>query len=368
MGQLNAHVLLRIPKEVDGRLQSLGYPVHLFPQQPPVEDDPLVRLRQLLLVPLRQRTLGYPGHVVLPEGVVRDVLPSLVQQGWVVVGEILEGRYRHAGRHLGHHIVHVEGVGVVHGHAKLVGCGEDVREEHWMADAPVGVLLRLVALHPPLDDAVLEDVEADAAMVRDGPKLLPGRALALVGVVGEVAVEPLGVGGVKGVLHTLEPVAGQLDEVDLPVGGLVHQPLPAGEQRRRLRAHVREDEAAQGLHAIGVCPDTILEGAIGRLRGGLQAAAGLFEEPAVVGAAQAVLLRDAVLQRDAPVGAGLLDQTQLPAPVLVEDQVFAQQAHLENRFISELGHRGDGMPVTAHQVPHGRPPAHLGQSKVLPLR
>src|SRR6185503_2683140 len=92
-----------------------------------------------------------------------------------------------------------------------------------------------------------------------------------------------------------------------------HQQVEPRQQRRRLRAHVRPHYAAKLLHLVRIDTDLVLEAGTAALFGDvvirlLQARAGGVEQPAVVGAAQAVVVRDAVSQRRRPVGATLLDQ------------------------------------------------------------
>ena len=111
-------------------------------------------------------------------------------------------------------------MGVVHGYADLEvvdaaatlaqGVGEDDR----VADTPGIVLLRVPLHDPAFDDAMLEAIEADLGMAT-GEAALGRNPLARPDVVHVVAVEPLYVDGVEGVLHGLQPVAGKQGGADL---------------------------------------------------------------------------------------------------------------------------------------------------------
>ena len=69
----------------------------------------------------------------------------------------------------------------------------------------------------------------------------------------------------------------------------------------------------------------------------------LVEEPAVVGAAQPALVRNPVLQVDAPVQAAIADQAERAAAVAIEDEVLAEEAHLADRILQELRERPIGI-------------------------
>jgi hypothetical protein len=97
------------------------------------------------------------------------------------------------------------------------------------------------------------------------------------------------------------------------------------QQRRGLGPEIAEDQAAELLGAIRLERDLVLEGAglgLGRL---LQATAGPIVEPAVIRAAQAVLLDAAVVEGDAAVRAAQLPERRRAAGAAVQHQFFTEQ-------------------------------------------
>src|SRR5207244_3558535 len=113
---------------------------------------------------------------------------------------------------------------------------EDVWEEDRVADPPLDVVLVLALNDAALDDAVLEDVEADLLVNGVGAELtaLEVGLLAvheLSEVAPGVAVQVLGVGGVERVLLALQPAAGQVGDGNVAHRVLPDQGTPAGQQR-----------------------------------------------------------------------------------------------------------------------------------------
>ena len=154
-------------------------------------------------------------------------------------------------------------------------------------------------------------------------------------------------------------------------GVLRDEQIPAGHERRGRGAKVGEQEAAELLDGVGVDLHLLLEAAVGvhrLLERLLDALAGLVHHPAVVHAAQAVLLRYAVGEVDAAVRARALDEPERAGLVLVEDEVLSEETHRLRGALVEFGGCGDGMPVAAHQFAHRRASADLGESFVLLLR
>src|SRR5439155_82344 len=87
--------------------------------------------------------------------------------------------------------------------------------------------------------------------------------------------------------------------------------------------------------------------------------------PAVVVAAQAALLRDAVAEIGAPVRAVTVEQAVAAARVPVENEVLAHETHGQRRMLVELRDGGDGLPVAAHQLAHRRAAADAREPLVL---
>ncbi len=122
------------------------------------------------------------------------------------------------------------------------------------------------------------------------------------------------------------------------------------------RAHIGPVDAAHLLDRIGRRLDLVAERALFRLVRLAQALAAVAELPAVIGAADAVLGRDAVRQRSAAVRAGLGDQPHAALLVAEQHQVLAEEADAPGPFAFELGDRCDRVPVAAHQnSPQGVP-------------
>ena len=237
---------------------------------------------------------------------------------------------------------------------------------------PVVVLLGLVADEAALDDAVVGDFEADLAVVGAArsdagvPSVaLFGGLLAVHHPAAPVAVQPLEVQRVERVFVALQPVAGEHYGLRAADAG-PDEDVDAGEERRGRGAHIGEDDAAELLRLVRLDANLVLElGAfgLGRL---VDALALLVEDPAVVGAADAVGLGDAVGEAGLAVSAGGLDEAERPGGVAVEDEVFAEQAHLLGGVVGvEFDACGDGVPVAAHQLAHRRARTDSGEALVL---
>src|SRR5437868_9435424 len=112
-------------------------------------------------------------------------------------------------------------------------------------------------------------------------------------------------GDVGRVLHRLHPVAVQvwLPANELADAALACQHVPAGEQRRRLRAHVDPQDAGELLHGIGCLLHTLLVRAARWLERLLEALALRIVLPAMIRAADAAVLYEPVSEGRAAVGA-----------------------------------------------------------------
>ena len=225
-----------------------------------------------------------------------------------------------------------------------------VREERRVARRPVvGRVLPVVPLHEAaLVDAVLEEVELELQVARGVQR--PREVVLLVVVVLVVAVQVLEVDRVVRVVHALKPIAGQRPEMNLADQLRPGEELPTGQQRRRRRAHVRPDQAAELLRGIGLD----LERQTGGLKGHVHDLALDVVGPAVVGAPQPILLRDAVGQADGAVRAGLADEANLALQAPEEGQVFAKDSHGLDGLLEQLLDGADRLPVAAHHLAHRR--------------
>ena len=176
---------------------------------------------------------------------------------------------------------------------------------------------------------MLEVVERYPLMVADRPLGNACRPR------GEVRVQPLHVHRVDRVLHDLDPVARNLNVLDVADHVVHHEEVPARQQRRRLRPEVGKDQAAQLLDSVRGQPDRVLEPHSGEaLRVAnlferlLDATARRVVHPAVVGAADALLLGDAIGQANAPVRARALQQPEAALEVSEQDEVLPEKPHL----------------------------------------
>jgi len=87
--------------------------------------------------------------------------------------------------------------------------------------------------------------------------------------------------------------------------------------------------------------------------------------PAVIVAAQAALLHEAVGEVGRAVLAVARDQPVGSREVAVDDQVLPHDAHRFDRALVQLAHRRDGMPVAAQQLAHRRSRADPREGPVL---
>ena len=207
----------------------------------PRSDSPSFSWTRSAFGPLRD-----PRDEVLVVHEVRDKFAGLVVDGDDEVRDLLLLRERGARRGLVEEPGDVERRGVVDRRSVLevalhpVADEEDVGEERGVAHLPVVVLLRGALDDTALDDPVLELGEADLLVVAgdDGAEVrisAEGDGLLALLHDAPVAVQPLQVHGVVGVLLALEPVAGQFSDADVRVAVLVRVRLPHRDERRRGR-------------------------------------------------------------------------------------------------------------------------------------
>src|SRR6476661_8768261 len=105
---------------------------------------------------------------------------------------------------------------------------------------------------------------------------------------GGVAVQPIEMRGIDGILHRLEPVA-MINFMLLHSAYAVFpgEHIPARQQRPRLGAHISPDQSPQALGWIRRVFDLVLEAAFGGFRRLLQTFSGAVELPAVIRTANA---------------------------------------------------------------------------------
>jgi len=115
---------------------------------------------------------------------------------------------------------------------------------------------------------------------------------------------------IQRILLALEPIARQLDHLCLPVP-LPYEHVPPRQQRSRIRAHIPEDDPTKLLHPARLKMHLFLETAADRLRGLIYAVSSLVEQPAVVGAPNALRLRNAVGEVNFTMRTRRLNKTEL---------------------------------------------------------
>ena len=177
--------------------------------------------------------------------------------------------------------------------------------------------------------------------------------------------------GVDHVFIMLQPVAGDdggAAAADRGIVGLdelafIHafQAVVARQHRHFLgRPHVGEDHPVALLDRIPGLSDLVLEQTALRFAGLLEAVSLGVELPAVIAAAQAVVLNLAVIQRGAAVAAAGMEQPRASPFVAEQNQILAQRADLVRR-LPGIGLQTDGMPEPTQQFPHRFAAADLGQ-------
>src|SRR5712671_975792 len=124
--------------------------------------------------------------------------------------------------------------------------------------------------------------------------------------------------------------------------------------------HIGEDQPiAFGNRVPGLAHLVPELAAIG-FAGLLKATALSIELPAVIAAADAVLLDLAIIERGAAVAAAGVQQADTAMPVAEQDEVFAERANFSGD-VGGVGHKTDRVPVTPEQFPHRRAAPDLGQ-------
>ena len=84
------------------------------------------------------------------------------------------------------------------------------------------------------------------------------------------------------------------------------------------------------------------------------------ELPAVIAAADAVVLDLAVIERGAAMAAAGMEQAQPAVAVAKQDQILAERAELAGN-VGGVGRKADRVPVAPQQFAHRRAAADLGQ-------
>ncbi len=235
-----------------------------------------------------------------------------------------------------------------------------------MPDAPVVGVFAGTFGEATLVHAVLELGKVDLeVLARNRVAIL--RAALLLDELLQMAVQPLAVNRIDGVLHALQPIASRsAPSGDHPDYTLADESVPTRQQRRRLSwTHVGEEHPAEFLDRIGRCGDLVLEIRTVGFVGLLEAAPGAVELPAVIRAADPIFGRDPVCQRRAAMRTGLGDESKFPTTVFEEHEVFAEQAHALGPALIHLFRCRDRVPIAALEVAHRRTRTDAGEDFVL---
>ena len=260
------------------------------------------------------------------------------------------------------------GMGVVDGHPELqvmtdsaIGLGpldvtQRVGEDERVLVDPRWVPFCLTRRRAPLHDAVIELDELVRLLV----------VVHLLGEMGGVAVQPEQVRGIDRVLHRLQPVALQKGVFLHPAFAMLPgEHVPARQRRRRVGAEIGEQQAAELHDRIGGVPYFVLEGAAGGLRRLLEAMAAGVELPAVIGAADALVIDPPVGERGAPVGTVLAEEAIASLGIPKDHQVLAEDPDRPDRLlVGQFACRRHRLPVAAQQLSRGRSGAHTRQPLV----
>ena len=183
-----------------------------------------------------------------------------------------------------------------------------------------------------------------------------------------VAVQERDVARIDAALHRLQVVALLQPLAVVAMRGRQHRPFELRQRRLQLgRPHVGPEDPAALDQRIGLQLDLLAEAALGRLRRHLDALAGVVVFPAVIGAAQPVVLVAPEPQRHAAMRAELVGQREAALGVAPRQQPLGQELDPHRRaFVLRqfLGvHRRD--PVAAEHLAHRRAGAGLRGEGVL---
>jgi len=112
------------------------------------------------------------------------------------------------------------------------------------------------------------------------------------------------------------------------------------------RPHVGEDQAAELVRGVRAVAQPLPQRALGGLARRLEKAAVHVEDPAVIAAADAALLENAVLERRAAVRAVQLEQADAARAIAEDDEVLAHDPD-PPRHVAEVAREGHGLPEAA---------------------
>ena len=181
-------------------------------------------------------------------------------------------------------------------------------------------------------------------------------------------VQERDVAGVDAALHRLQIVALLQPLGVVAMRGRQHRPFELRQRRLQFRRpHVGPQNPAALDQRIGLQLDLAAEAAFGRLRRHLDALAGVVVFPAVIGAAQPVVLVAAEPQRHAAMRAELVGQREPALRVAPGQQPLGQQLDPHRRafVLRQLLGMQRRNPIAAEQLAHRRAGTGLGGEGVL---
>jgi len=115
--QLDDAIVSGVANDTHGVSSSLD-PGHLFSEQAPVKNDPLIACHESFPRPIGQRTLGDPGHDVSSIDEIQDELPVFIEEGHLVGGDLfLNDRCTPGAPITG--VPEMQGVGIIYGDPNL---------------------------------------------------------------------------------------------------------------------------------------------------------------------------------------------------------------------------------------------------------
>ena len=250
---------------------------------------------------------------------------------------------------------------------RVVAVGRDhgVERHDPLRDAPVKIAGRRRPPHADHHAAFgLDHLEAGVGLAGELGALADMQRIAAQ----VVPVQERDVHGIDAAFERLQPVAFLGALGDETVRGADRRPFEI--RRRRLvlgRTHIDPDHVAALDARIRREFDLVAEAALGRLRRNLDALAGDVIFPAVIGAAQTVVLVAAEPQRDAAMGAEFVHHADAVLAVAERDQPLAEQFYPDRRAIGLRDFRRQQRrnPVAPHQRAHRR--AGAGQCEEVVL-
>jgi hypothetical protein len=168
------------------------------------------------------------------------------------------------------------------------------------------------------------------------------------------------------VLDALQPIAVDVAGAEDFVALRVEEQVIIGEFRRWLRPDIGEDHARDLAHGIGALPHLVLEVAEGGLARLIEALALCVVEPAVIAAAQALLLDAAVFERGIAVAAMLVEEAKLAIAGAEQHEFLVHQLD-DLRLLAEMLGKHDRPPIAAQHVARRRARPDPRQRLVLGL-